>query len=448
MKKLESTEEAFYQGKYKSALNDIRILTEDSASKDRLLYLMEAGIILHSMGEYEKSNRAFKEADFIAETIKTSISKQALSFMLSDRKANFKGENFERVLLKFYIALNYIMMGDNEQAKRYFRKLNFDLKEMRYGDQKYKQNVAARYLDAIISESQGYYNDARVQYKNIEKIDPDNQHLLWSRYILAQKESDFDDIQKYSKGKEEIPAYNINMERIPYHPEMGELVIIHQAGKAPIKQSRGRLLDDEAFMVALRISLEVALRAEGAAMSTAAVIAMMTTAENPIPVYNERDRLGARTIGIWLNDKSVGRTEIMNDYKATTIQNYNDNYSALINKNVASIATKIVLAAIASDKISDKLEEKSDSILVSKLVRFGIAAGTGRAVAATVKPDLRCWHLLPSNFQIKRIFLEPGTYQLDFKFPRSDVIKTKTPKKIKINRKQLLFVIFRSFNPE
>ena len=89
IKKLQDTETYFYQGKYESAVNEARDLVEDSDAKDRLLYLMEAGIILHSMGEYEKSNNAFKDADYIAETIKTSISKQAVSFLLNDTKANY-----------------------------------------------------------------------------------------------------------------------------------------------------------------------------------------------------------------------------------------------------------------------------------------------------------------------------------------------------------------------
>ncbi len=445
VKKLQTTEEDFYQGKYNSAVNEIRELVQDADAKDRLLYLMEAGVILHSMGEYEKSNLALKDADNIAETIKTSISRQAAAFLLSDRKVNFKGENFERVLIKFYIALNYLMLNDYDVAKRYFRKLNYELKEMKYEDQKYKQNVAARYLDAIISESKGNYNDARVQYKNIQMVEPDNRHLLLSRYVLAEKESDAEDMTKYQAGKQSVLAFNKEMQPVSFHPKMGELIIIHQAGKAPTKESRGRLLEDEAFMVALRVAIHVAIVAEGAALSTTGVLAMMTTAENPVPIYMERDRLGSREIQVFLNDTSVGKTEIMNDYKTTAIQNFNDNYSKLVTKNVASIATKIVIAAIAADALSDKLEEGSKgNVFVSKLVRFCLGMGAGKAVAATVEPDLRCWRLLPSNFQIKRIFLEPGDYKISFKFRSHNTITTHIPNMITVRSGQPTFVNFRS----
>ena len=31
----------------------------------------------------------------------------------------------------------------------------------------------------------------------------------------------------------------------------------------------------------------------------------------------------------------------------------------------------------------------------------------------SIAPDLRCWRLLPDNYQLQRVFFEPGTYELD-----------------------------------
>ena len=448
-KKIKNTEDYFFQGKYEDSVNEIRELTRDADAKDRLLYLMEAGIILHSIGEYKKSNIAFKDADNIAETIKTSISKQAAAFLLNDTKANFKGENFERVLIKFYIALNYIMMENLQSAKRYFRKLDFELKEMKYEDAKYKQNTAARYLDGVVSESMGNYNDARIQYKNILSIDPDNKNGLSAGYILARKESDPGDMEKFKKGEQFVTAFNTNMEPTAYHLKMGELIIVHQAGKAAVKASRGRLLDDEEFMVALRIAIEVALRARGAGLTVTGVLASMGTSENPIPVYRPRDRIGAGEVEILINGKSAGRTEVMNNYTQIAIRNFNDNYSGMIAKNVASSATKIVIASIAAHEMSKKMEEKSGSgACIGRVLRFLVGAGVGKVVGATIEPDLRCWRLLPSNYQIKRIFLEPGKYKLSFNFNNNNTVTTDIPEDIEIKSGQPVIVTFRSMSVE
>ena len=285
---LQKTEAYFDTGNYNAAVDKIRNLVNDAGTKDKLLLLMEAGVILHTMGEYKKSNDAFNDAYDIAESIKKSVSKAVLSFITSDRQNNYTGENFERVLINFYIALNYMMLGDNDGAKRALKRLDYDLKEMKFEDMPYKQNLAARYLDAIISECVGQYNDARVEYKNLEILDPKNPVLLPSRYILALKEQDQDDINKYKDGAGGVQAFNNNMQPVPYYSDMGELVIIHEAGQAPVKVSRGRLLNDQEFLVALRAAIEIALVAQGGVLSTTAVLAMMGTAENPIPIYNTR----------------------------------------------------------------------------------------------------------------------------------------------------------------
>ncbi|HNW30266.1 MAG TPA: hypothetical protein PKN50_17450, partial [Spirochaetota bacterium] len=47
---------------------------------------------------------------------------------------------------------------------------------------------------------------------------------------------------------------------------------------------------------------------------------------------------------------------------------------------------------------------------LSSLVGLLVGAGTGTALFATMKPDLRCWHTLPANLQIGRMRLAPGKY--------------------------------------
>lgn len=122
--RIAKTETAFYSGNYEEAIPDIREIVQDSENKDRLLYLMEAGIIFHTKGDYEKSVIVFEQAEAIADTLQVSALRQGLSFVMSDEEANFRGEDFERVLIKFYLGLNKLMLKDHEASKRYFKKSN------------------------------------------------------------------------------------------------------------------------------------------------------------------------------------------------------------------------------------------------------------------------------------------------------------------------------------
>ena len=41
-----------------------------------------------------------------------------------------------------------------------------------------------------------------------------------------------------------------------------------------------------------------------------------------------------------------------------------------------------------------------------------VGAGTGAALISQIKPDLRCWHSLPANLQMGRMYLPPGEHLL------------------------------------
>lgn len=453
-KKIAKTESLYFEQNFDEAVPEIRALATDSKDKDRLLYLMEAGVIFHSKGDYISSLKVFKEAEIISDTIQKSLSNQSYAFLLNDTKQYFRGESFERVMIKFYVALNHIMLDDFENAKRAFRRLDADLKDMKVFEDKYRQNLMARYLDAIISEQLGKYNDARVEYKNIIQLSSSHKSVLGDRYILALKEDDLEDIEKYKKGKKFVEAYDQNLNKIPYKKGLGEVIIINQAGKSVVKESRGRLMKDPKFAVPLRGAIEVSLRSSKSDLALPGVLAMLSTAENPIPVYKERDSTANKTVDIYINGVKKGKTKIYNDYSETAMKNFNDNYEKIVAKNVTSIATKVVAAAVTASaagqsiKVNGKqkqMKNKNGGNIIQSIISLIAGLTTGAGVSATIEPDLRCWRLIPSNFQAKRIFLEPGVYDFDFKsVDGKNTNSYKEYKQIKITPDKPVFINFRS----
>lgn len=379
-KKIRATEESFFSGDIDSAVQQITPLAQDSVARDRLLFYMEAGVIYHSKGDLKTSNEIFLRANEMADEIKTSITDGAKSFLLSDREAAFQGENFERILIKYYLALNYTLLGELENAKRMLRKLDADLKDMKYEDSAYKQILAARYLDALISEELKEWNDARVQYKNLENFGVDSAWLGAERKLLDNRPK-----------------------------EKGELVILVQSGKAAAKVSRGSLMNDREFALALRIAIDVAILTNGKGLSTAGVIAMLGTAENPIARFDVRESGYFPTMQLSSNPLPAG--VMLTDFDAIANKNFNENYSSYINKNVASIATKIVIAAVAADAIAQSIRKNNDGI-AGALGGLAVGLAAGGGVAATVKADLRSWRMLPAGFAALRVVVPPGTYDL------------------------------------
>jgi len=379
-KKIQATEQAFYSGDIDGAVAKITPMAQDSSARDRMLFYMEAGVIYHSKGDYSQSNEIFGRANEMAEEIKTSISDGAKSFFLSDREAAFQGENFERILIKYYLALNHLMLGELENAKRMLRKLDADLKDMKYEDSAYKQVLIARYLDALISEELKEYNDTRVQYKNLENFGVDAEWLKGERNLLDHRPKD-----------------------------KGELVVLIQSGKAAVKASRGNLMGDREFALALRIAIDVAILTHGKGLSTAGVIAMLGTAENPIARFDMRESGFMPPLA--LDGSPVNSGQILTDFDAIAHKNFNENYSAYINKNVASIATKIVIAAVAADQLAQSIRKNNNGI-AGALGGLAIGLAAGGGVAATIKADLRSWRMLPAGFAAVRVVLPPGVYNL------------------------------------
>jgi uncharacterized protein len=452
IEKISKAENAFYVEDYETAIPAVRELAKDASAKDELLYLMEAGVIFHTKGDYETSNKVFKEAEAIADSIQTSISKEGLAFVLSDNESNFKGESFERVLIKLYMAMNLIMLGKVEDAKRYFKKVDFELKDMKFTDSKFKQNLFARYMDAVISEQLNAFNDARVSYKNIMEIAPDNKEILADRYVLAVKEKDTRDQAKFAEGQNYIKAYDKNLQPIPYRTDLAEVLIVNQAGKAATKESKGKLVNEPMIQQALYKAVEYSMRSmdtQGASVTT--VMAMISNAENPIPEYKKREEPKSAPIDIYANGIKLTNTKVYNDYTETAIANFNENYSSLVTKNVASIATKIAVAGIAAYAAGKAAEKQAKEkggdgggAIVGLIVGVVAGAAAGAGVSATIKPDLRCWRLLPSNFQVRRIFLEPGTYDFEFKSNVSRALGGKNFRQVTVDSGKLVLINFRS----
>ena len=86
--------------------------------KNRLLYYMDRGMLLHLAGSYEASNQSLELAKKTAEALWTeSIGAHAASWATTDNALPYQGEDFEKVMLHLVAALNYLAMGKISQAE-------------------------------------------------------------------------------------------------------------------------------------------------------------------------------------------------------------------------------------------------------------------------------------------------------------------------------------------
>jgi hypothetical protein len=89
-----------------------------------LLYNLELGMLLRLDGRYEESQKSWKTAAERVQPAEQSIEddvvsllKDASSYVVNDRLRAYPGYDYEKVMLLTHIALNYLAMGDFDQAR-------------------------------------------------------------------------------------------------------------------------------------------------------------------------------------------------------------------------------------------------------------------------------------------------------------------------------------------
>mgnify|MGYP003574954383 CR=1 FL=1 len=168
-------ENDLYNGNFNQAITNIdqnRFLKKD---RNHLLYLMEKGKIEHLLGNYEKSNDLLEQAYImIDDRIKTNAG-QAISAKLTNPMAvPYKGEDFEKVTIHYYKALNYFHLGLPNEALVEAKRINIKLYQLnekyKSNKNKYSEDAFSQILQGILYESTGDINNAFIAYRNAEEI--------------------------------------------------------------------------------------------------------------------------------------------------------------------------------------------------------------------------------------------------------------------------------------
>ena len=142
------------QGRFSEALVQLKTLA-DKSSNDQLVYLLDYATALQAAGDFNESNKYFIKADKLADIQDyTSLSLETGSFLMGEEMVQYKGDDFEIILINAMTAINYLNMGDLDNAMVEVRRLNEKLSRFRLeAKRKFTDNALALYLSAIIYEA-------------------------------------------------------------------------------------------------------------------------------------------------------------------------------------------------------------------------------------------------------------------------------------------------------
>ena len=355
------TDQTFRKGQYEEAASrlKLKLAEEGEKSPDLLLYYLDIGLALHSAGKYAESNEYLLKADQIAE-IKdyTSLAAEATTLLTSENIKDYKGEDFEKVLINTYLAMNYALMGDFEnalvEARRVNRKLYLMITE---GKRRYQQSAFARYLSAVLYEVTGEYNDAYIDYKKTYELLPGYTHIkydLWrTAWILKMR----DQMQIWSEKFKLTQEDQKLAKQLGPHSKKSEIMILYENGISPIKKPNPSFYSIPKFYSRF----------------------------NPVEYAR-----------VEVDGSVVAETAVLHDIQESAIRNLDEKYGAIIAKKVAGVVAKEVVA--------DQIEKHTNSPLLGFLSRV--------LFYVSDQADLRSWHLLPRDLQIARVLVEPGEHRI------------------------------------
>lgn len=323
--------------------------------RDRLLYLLDQGLILHTMGHYRESIDLFDKAIDLSETMESShVVAKTAAIATTDNAIPYQGEKFETLLMHVFQVLNYLGLEKNNEALVEIRRIHTKFSDFfREGAKDYLQNAFATYLAATVWEAEGKINDAYIDYKTTYRLRPSfspvANDLLKGSYWLGFL-NDYDRWgKKFQRSFQPLPRGH------------GEVILFLEEGVVPEKESSEEDAD-----------LQVV----------------------PVPRYP--DSLGTPVqIHVSASGKSMATSQVLFRPDEAAKKTLADQKAAIIARAIARLAAKETGAVILAKEVNADLG-----------ILFGIL------VLTTNRADLRSWLTLPRSLQVVRFSLPEGLHDV------------------------------------
>jgi hypothetical protein len=339
-------------------------------------------MMLRMSGDFDKSNAALEDAkQTIGALQATSVSEQALSFMVNDSTKSFIGEDFEQTMVHTYLALNYLEQNQLDAARVEALQVDVLLQEkaQRHPNSPYVEDAFARYLTGIIYENEGEYSDAMISYR--KAYEAYQQQL--ARFGVAIPETlKYDLIRladRVGLGEEAAHYREIfSLKDVPSEEtllEGGEIILTVHSGLAPMKRERAVTMLNPRTGRFLRIAL---------------------------PQYVSRAQpLSYARISVGTKSATTSRVE---NIDAIALESLQAEMPLITARTFARVALKDNVAAAAGRSHGRGNNAAAGAALAELVLNI---AGT-----LTERADTRSWFTLPGEIHLARLAVPPGEYNV------------------------------------
>lgn len=426
-------------GQYERAsdqLDRTRLLRKD---RNRLLYLLEKGKMEHLIGHYDHSNNYLNEADLLMEDGRTSVKDVALANLVNPMMKTYQGEDFEKYMVHYYKALNYLQLGLPDEALVEARRItlrSYAQDDKISSGRKYVSDAFSYMLQGLVYERGGDVNNAFIAYRNAVDLYLERNGTYYGVSIPGQLKKDLlrtawqmgftGEVEKYERlldlkyQKEEVPAG-------------GELVVFWENGLAPVKTEQNLLFSlrdrgegnlvfvDRGGLYSVPFDPDRHYHGDRAALHGLSALRVV------IPRYQA---IMPHYSGAALSCNST-------TYTLEPAQNVNELAFATLRermlKELAQTLTRLAIKRLTEEIVEPDEDDKKDKGKKKKSDddwQEALAFGLKVFNVASEKADTRNWQSLPHTIYYTRIPLQPGENKLSVQLSGGG---QRPPKEITVN---------------
>jgi hypothetical protein len=390
----------------------IKSLSQKLDSSDKDLYGMELGRVQQLAGNYQASLQSYsavindvQQQQLAAKIQASHLLAQTGSLMTNDNALPYQVKGYELVFLFNYQVLNYLAMGDMQdamvsvrqsdqqqqwyvtqhqyqiqQAKQLSQQHGWSFNPFSYGPCQSTYNLAkqvtdpmqngfAYYLSGIMYEATGDYDDAFISLQNAVQVEPNNVFVRNKLLeVLEERGGSPSMFQQYMKqfGLSQAPS-------IPQNS--GQVIVLYEQGLVPPMQQASFPLD----------------------LQGASQIFVFPVYKGPSPTTPYL------TVKLQNNGStsSLGQTQELVNVEAVAAKNLTEEYPIIFIREALRLATQATVLT--------QPQRNNNSSQAAQLVN-AIAAGLYMNLMA--EADLRSWLTLPNSVQVLQTYLQPAQNSL------------------------------------
>ncbi|MGE4287339.1 MAG: hypothetical protein AB7E36_01525 [Salinivirgaceae bacterium] len=405
---------SFNKYQYQNCIDYMNAFIEHREGKDRLIWLLNNGVVNSYAGNYELSNEYFTQAQHYFDEIKLNMGNEALAYMLNPTKREYRGEDAELLMTHYYKVFNYLYLNDKAKALTELDKmdsiLNSLLEEGMDKDKGLNKIALIYLLKGLIYDTEADYQNAfsnyyqaydcySYNYKSIIDLPSPLKKDLIRTAFLTNATNELDKFES---------EFGITYEQIE---EAGNIIAFWNNGLGPVKKELTLNFSMSTQGGGIRFvnhsTGESFPLAATAVAGAASLLSKGGSVKMAYPQYYKRSEFFDRgTIVVDNNTYPLTHCEDVNTLAIKSLQ-------ARKNKEMAEMLTRFAVKQAGKAGAKKLLGKGLEQVGLSSLK--GLAdKGLDAAAKATEKADLRHWGTLPNSIYYTRFKLSPGINNITF----------------------------------